>query len=243
MKNLTQTAAQNHILNSLGGDELERMLPDMELVTISKGEVLYNPDEKITHVYFPVKGMISVTSLTAEGQQVEIGTIGREGMAGLNVCMEADRTPHESMAQIAGAALKMKASALKDEFNKGGTVQKSLLRFMHAYLLLVSQTAVCNRLHPVDRRLARWLLMCRDRVQSNLLSVTQEFLAAMLGSNRPTVTGAALALKNEGFIKYTRGKVEILEANGLENYTCECYQIVKAEYDRLPKYIVNQICV
>jgi CRP-like cAMP-binding protein len=230
MSKPTVQRKQNYILSALPEDEHRRILPDLEKVEFQHGQFLYRPDDKITYVYFPTSGMISITSCTEEGQSVEIGTVGKEGMAGIDVLMGVDSTPTESMVQIAGDGFRMKASTIKKLFKQDGELQNLLLRYIHAFLVQVSQTAVCNRLHLVEQRLARWLLISRDRVETNNLALTQEFLATMLSVNRPSVTVAAIALQSYGLIKYSRGKITILNPQALEDFTCECYHKVKVEY-------------
>lgn len=179
--------------------------------------------------------MVSVVSNSAQGQTVEIGVIGREGMAGIDVLLGVDSTPNESMAQIPDGAFRVKTEIIRREFKRGGALHDLLLRYLHTLMMQISQSAACNRLHTIEERLARWLLMCQDCVELDDLALTQEFLGMMLGVRRAGVTGAALALQGDGYIDYKRGNITITDRQGLEEFGCECYGIVRAEYDRSPK--------
>ena len=180
--------------------------------------------------------MISVVANSTDGARVEVGVIGREGMAGVSALLGVDgTTPTESMVQIADGAMRMPAEVMRAEFRRGGAFQDRLLRYMQADTIQVRQLAACNRLHTVEERLARWLLMTHDRAASDELALTQEFLAMMLGVRRAGVGTAAIVLQADGFIRYSRGHITILDRRGLEEFSCECYRIVKAECDRLLK--------
>lgn len=222
----------NYILNTLPDEEFERLLPDLEPVELKLGQVLYRPEEPIEYVYFPNNTMISVVAVTAEGQSAEIGIIGREGMIGMDVLMGSDSTLNEHIVQHPNGAFRINTAAIKQEFKRGGALHDLLLNFTRVMMIQIGQTALCNRLHTVDERLARWLLLCRDRSGTAELQLTQEFLSIMLGTNRATVTMSAIALQSAGFIKYARGHITIKDHEGLEDFTCECYQIVKKVYDR-----------
>ena len=230
-----QLSTKNYILNSLPKADFERLLPDLEPVKFAQGEVLYRPEEPIKYVYSLDNAMASVVATTPEGQCAEVGVIGREGMIGIDVLMGADSSLNETFIQLPDGGLRMKTSAVRKEFKQGGALHDSLLRFVRLLLLQISQTALCNRLHTVEERLARWLLLCRDRSPTDELQLTQEFLGIMLGANRATVTVAAIALQGGGFIKYSRGLITILDREGLEHFACDCYRTVKEEYDRFQK--------
>jgi CRP-like cAMP-binding protein len=217
----------NYILNSLPDEEYKRLHPDLEEVDLPRNRSIYRADEPIKHVYFPHTAMISVVTNTSSGESIEAGIIGWEGMAGIEVLMGVNSTSNESMVQLADGGLQIKTEAVRKEFNRGETLQKISLRYMHSLLMQVSQTALCNRLHSLEQRLSRWLLMCRDRARSDEVRLTQEFLSIMLGVNRPTVTIAATNLQNAGFIEYSRGRITIVDAKRLEKFTCECYGAVK----------------
>ena len=236
-KNTTQTqlSTKNYILNNLPKADFERLLPDLEAVTLAHGEVLYRPEEPIKYVYFPNDAMCSVVATTAEGQCAEVGVIGREGMVGVDVLMGADSSLNETFIQLPDGGMRMKASAIREQFKAGGALQDSLLKFIRLLMLQISQTALCNRLHTVEERLSRWLLLCHDRSATDDLQLTQEFLSIMLGANRATVTVAAIALQGGGYIKYSRGLITILDREGLEHFACDCYRTVKEEYDRSQK--------
>lgn len=207
---------------------------DMEdaVVEIFQGQILYGPDEPIEHVYFPNDSTVSVVAMTADGQCVESAVIGLEGMAGINVLMGVDSMPNEIIIQIGGGAMQMTTAAIRKEFKRSGAMQDLLLRFTHALMIQIGQTTLCNRLHSIDERLSRWLLMCHDRSASDQLKLTQEFISIMLGANRARVTMSAIALQNAGFIKYARGNITITNRAGLENFTCACYKAVREEYGR-----------
>ena len=226
-------STSNQILNALPRDEHERLLPFLESVKLTHGQIISRPHEPITHVYFPNHAMISVVSNLAQGQSVEIGVVGREGMSGIDVLMGVDSTPNESMVQLPDGALRMQTAVIREEFKRGGALQDLLMRYTRTLLIQVSQSAVCNRLHSVVERLSRWLLMSQDRAESDDLPLTQEFIAMMLGTRRSGVTEAAIALQGDGYIRYWRGHITILDRPGLEDFTCECYAIIKAEFDML----------
>jgi CRP-like cAMP-binding protein len=228
-KSLTTT---NNILNALPAEDLQRLVPHFEQVELKLGQIIYQPEKPITHVYFMNNAIISIIAVTAEGQSAEVGVVGHEGAVGIDALMGADSTTHQHIVQHAESALKININAIKPEFQECGELHDQLLRFMRLLMIQISQTALCNRLHTVEERLSRWLLMCRDRSGTDKLQLTQEFLAIMLGANRATVTLAAIALQSAGYIKYSRGQITISNRQGLEDYTCECYSIVKTEYDR-----------
>lgn len=225
-------STKNLILQSLPKEDYERLLPDLESVELPLGQILYRAEEPIEYVYFPNNAMVSVIANTYEGQCAEVGVIGREGMTGMESLMGANYTLNENLVQHADGALRININAIKREFERGGALHDSLLNFTRLLMIQISQTALCNRLHTIEERLSRWLLLCHDRAETNKLQLTQEFLAIMLGTNRATVTISAIALQSAGFIKYSRGKITITDLEGLKNFTCQCYQIVKNEYDR-----------
>lgn len=226
----------NQILNALPEEELERLLPDLEPVELALGQYLYQAEDVIDYVYFLNNAMASVIAATEAGQTAEVGVIGREGAVGIDVFMGSTRTLHDILVQHADGAFRIKTAVIKEEFKRGGVLQTLLLNFTRLMMIQISQTALCNRLHTVEERLARWLLLCRDRAETESLQLTQEFLATMLGTNRATVTISAIALQSAGYIKYSRGSITIIDAEGLEDFTSECYQTVKNEYDRSPRY-------
>ena len=228
----TNRSTKNSILNNLPEEDYQRLLPDLELVDLKHGQFIYRPDEPIKQVYFPNNSMVSLIATTPEGYSAEVGVIGFEGIVGSDILMGVDSTSNESIVQLADGAMKINAGELKKEFNKGGAFHDLSLRFIHNLMTQISQTALCNRLHTVEERLSRWLLMCRDRSEGDILHLTQEFLAIMLGTQRATVTVAAINLQSASLIKYSRGNILITDRKGLEEFTCECYQVVKKAYDR-----------
>jgi len=185
------------------------------------------------YIYFPTTSVISTLYTTEDGATAEMGLVGIEGVVGVHLFLGGDTTSHRAVVVVGGEAFRMKAKTLRDEFALGGPLQGQLLRYTQALLTQISQTAVCNRLHVVEQRLCRWLLMCHDRVQTNELRMTQEFISNMLGGRRETVTVAAGRLQDAGLIRYARGHITILDRKGLEASVCECYPVVQAECDRL----------
>lgn len=225
---------ENQILAALPTEEYERLSPHLKTFPLSHGQVLYEADERIDYVYFPITAMISLVSELSDGTCVEVGVTGYEGMAGLPLVLGVDRSPHECMAQLPGDAIQVKAEVIKSEFKRGGALHDLLLRYAQSLWMMTSQVATCNRVHTVGERLARWLLMSYDRCISDDLPLTQEFIAMMLGTRRAGVTEAAVILQAEGLIKYKRGHITILDRAGLKEFCCECYGIIKAEFDLLP---------
>jgi CRP-like cAMP-binding protein len=229
----TNSLIENHLLAALPVEEYERILPHLEPLTFSLGEPVYESGKQLKHVYFPTTCIVSLLYTMENGASAEIGVVGNEGVVGIALFMGGDTTPNRAIVQSAGDALRMRAQALRDEFILAGEFQRSLLRYTQSLITQISQTAVCNRLHPIEQQLCRWLLLSHDRLQSDELKMTQELIANMLGVRREGVTYAAGRLQAEGLIKYARGRIAILDRKGLEAAVCECYQVVKDEYDRL----------
>ena len=223
----------NRILRALPPGEYERLCAHLEPVEMSLGEVLYRPNEPITHVYFPNRGTVSTVCMFADGNSVEAGMVGNEGMFGVNVFLGSVTAPLEAMVQLPGDALRMRADVLREEFKRGGPLQDLLLRYTQGFIFQIAQTAACNRAHPIDGRLAKWLLMSQDRAQSDQLQLTHDFIATMLGTRRAGISEAAGKLQDKGIIRYRRGSVQILDRPRMEAHSCECYEIVKQEFDRL----------
>jgi CRP-like cAMP-binding protein len=226
-------AVDNRLLSELPEDVYARLYPVLEPVFLRLGEIVYDNGQPMEHVYFPRTAVISLIYTMKDGATAEMGLVGNEGMVGIALFLGGKTTPNQAVAQVAGAALRMNAQALLEEFRCGGAFQLALLRYTQALITQISQTAVCNRLHPVERRLCRWLLMTHDRVPSNEVTMTQEFIAHMLGVRREGVTAAAHRLQEAGLIRYARGHITILARPGLEALACECYGVVKTELDRL----------
>jgi CRP-like cAMP-binding protein len=229
----TFPATRNRILNALTRAEYGHLTPHLEHVTLRLGDTLYRPEQTITHVYFINQGTVSVVSTFADGGMVEVGMVGNEGMFGVCVFLGSVSTPLLAQVQMPGDAFRMRADVLRSEFAKGGVLQDLLLRYTQAFIMQISMTAACNRAHPLDRRLAKWLLMCQDRAHSSDMELTQELIATMLGSRRAGVTEAAIRLKGAGVIDYRRGRVAVLDRAGLEALACECYPLASKEFTRL----------
>ncbi|MEP6569625.1 MAG: Crp/Fnr family transcriptional regulator [Acidobacteriota bacterium] len=228
-----EEAAQNNLLSSIRADELERLLPNLQLLSLPLGKVLYESGEKMDYIYFPTTAIISLLYIMENGSSAEIGVVGNDGMIGIAIFMGGDTTPNRAVVQSAGKAFKMKSSQMKDEFTLGGRFHNICLRYTQALITQISQTAVCNRLHSVDQQLCRWLLLSHDRLPTDRLIMTQDLISNMLGVRREGITHAAKRLQSAGYISYVRGDMTILNRKGLEASVCECYQVVKTEYDRL----------
>ena len=233
MSPTVESLRTNRILKALPVEEYERLSAHLELVSMPLGEILCHPDEPITHVYFPNRGTVSLVSNFDDGKSVEVGMVGNEGMFGVCVFLGSISTPLLAQVQLPGDGLRMRTDVLKREFNKCGLLQDLLLRYTQAFITQIAQTAACNRAHPIEGRLSKWLLMCEDRANSKELQVTHEFIAMMLGARRAGVTEAAGGLRSRGLIDYRRGHLSILDRQGLESVTCECYPIVRKEFARL----------
>ena len=229
----------NWLLDGLPEDEYKRLSTDLETVTFSLGEVIYESGGRMAYVYFPTTSHISLLYTMLNGTTAEMGLVGNEGVVGIALFMGGDTTPNRAMVQGAGDAFRMKAESMQREFKRGGDFQHLLLRYTQALITQISQTAVCNRLHSVEQRLCRWLLMTHDRTHSDELQMTQEFISNMLGVRREGVTHAAHNLQNSGLISYVRGRIKILDRKGLEDHACECYAVVKEEHDRLRGWVTR----
>jgi CRP-like cAMP-binding protein len=224
---------QNQLLAKLSPDEMEHLHPHLEIVSLSHGQVLIEPNEPIPYVYFPVNSLLSMVTVMENGSTVESGCVGREGMAGIPIFLDASTTPMQTLAQIPGQAVRIQANIIKQTFENGGSLQKLLYGYIHTVIVLGSQSTACNALHSIEARLCRWLLMSSDGVGSDSLFLTQEFLSTMLGVRRSGVSEAASKLQSRGLIRYQRGQIEIVDRKSLETAACECYGIVRAEYKRL----------
>ncbi len=223
---------ENRILAALPREEIERLLPHMEVVNKAPGKILYEPGATVDTIYFPNNGMVSLLAVNEDGTTIEIGMVGNEGVIGLSYILELKTTPYGTMIQLNADLIKVKGAVVKEEFKRGGVLNHLLLRYTHVLLTQVSQSVVCNRFHPTEKRLCRWLLTARYRVKSNTLHLTQEIIGHMLGIPRTGVTMAAGSLQRAGFIRYSRGRIEILDLKAIEATSCECYQIVKDEFER-----------
>jgi CRP-like cAMP-binding protein len=223
----------NYLLADLPGEDCRRLRSDLEHVTFSLGQVIYESGGYLDYAYFPTSSVVSLLYTTEDGSTAEMGMTGNDGVVGVALFLGGDTTPNRAVAQIAGGAFRMKAKVLRQEFARGGPLQRLTLRYTQALITQISQTAVCNRLHSVEKRLCRWLLLSHDRVKSDELFMTQEFISNMLGGRRESVTVSAGRLQDAGLIHYARGHITILDREGLEGVVCECYHIVKEETDRL----------
>jgi CRP-like cAMP-binding protein len=224
---------QNHLLGALPPDEALRWMPLLESVDLPLGHVLYESGGALAHVYFPTTAIVSLLYVMENGASAEIAVVGNEGIIGVSLFMGGESTPSRAVVQSAGHGFRLKANIMKEEFNRAGPVLHLLLRYTQALITQMAQTAVCNRHHTLDQQLCRWLLLSLDRLQGNQLVMTQELIANMLGVRREGVTEGALKLQRAGLISYARGHITVLDRAGLEKRSCECYSVVKKEYDRL----------
>ena len=229
----TKNAKQNQLLAAMPEAEWKRWLPDIEAVDLPLGKVLYEPGATLSHVYFPTTAIVSLLHVLENGASAEIAVVGNEGLVGISLFMGGESTPSRAVVQSAGKGFRLPAQAMKDEFNRGGAVLHLLLRYTQALITQMSQTAVCNRHHSLDQQLCRWLLLSLDRLEGSELVMTQELISNMLGVRREGVTEAALLLQAARLIKYSRGRISVLDRPGIEKRSCECYGVVKKEYDRL----------
>jgi CRP-like cAMP-binding protein len=228
---------QNHLLDALPASDYARVASHLELIPMKLGDVLYESGAKLRYVYFPTTSIISLLYVMEDGASAEIAIVGNEGVLGISLFMGGDTTPSRAVVQSAGFAFRLRAQLLKEEFARFGPTMHLLLRYTQALITQMSQTAVCNRHHSVDQQLCRWLLLSLDRLASNELSMTQELIANMLGVRREGVTDAAGKLQKAGLIRYQRGRITVVDRPGVEARSCECYQVVKAEFDRLLPYV------
>ncbi|WP_353627717.1 Crp/Fnr family transcriptional regulator [Ralstonia pseudosolanacearum] len=224
---------RNHLLSVLPLDEWSRIAPELVLVDMPLGHIVYESGDRPEYVYFPITAIVSLLYVMEDGSSGEIAIVGNEGLIGIAIFMGGETTPSRAVVQSAGAAYRLSSRLLKQEFIRAGAMQRLLLRYTQALITQMAQTAVCNRHHSIDQQLCRWLLLSLDRLPSNELRMTQELIANMLGVRRSGVTEAALKLQNAGLIRYSHGTIEVLDRPGLEARVCECYAVVKREFDRL----------
>jgi len=224
---------QNHLLAALPEEDYQRLVPDLELVPMPLGWAIYEAGGHLGYLYFPTTSIVSLLYVMEDGASAEIAVTGNDGLVGIALFMGGDSTPSRAVVQSAGYGYRLKASVLKREFKLGGKLQHLALRYTQALITQMSQTAVCNRHHSVEQQLCRWLLLSLDRLPSNELSMTQELIANMLGVRREGVTEAAGKLQHEGLLRYSRGRITVLDRPALEARVCECYAVVKKEMDRL----------
>jgi CRP-like cAMP-binding protein len=233
---LPYTPKQNHLLDALPEEDYARLLPDLELKEMPLGWAVYESGGHMGYVYFPTTSIVSLLYVMASGASAEIAVVGNEGVVGIALFMGGETTPSRAVVQSGGNGYRLKAIILKREFALGGHLQHLALRYTQTLITQMAQTAVCNRHHAVDQQLCRWLLLSLDRLPGNELSMTQELIANMLGVRREGVTEAAGKLQAAGLIHYSRGKITVLDRTKLEQRVCECYGVVKKEFDRLLPY-------
>lgn len=221
---------KNNILRNLPAADYERISPHVQPVELNHSQMLHKPDEVIESVYFPNLAIMSLVAQDAAGQSVEVGMVGFEGVVGLSAALGVDKSPFEVVVQLPDSGFRMTARAFRDEFKRAGALHDLVLRYTHSLILHTSQVAVCNRLHSLSERLARWLLMSHDRCKCVDLPFTHEFLSLMLGVRRAGVTEAAIILQTEGCIKYRRGHITIIDKEALEVHACECYPVLRDEF-------------
>ena len=224
---------KNSLLAALPEAEWQRWQGQLEPVAMPLGQVLYEPGSTLSHVYFPTTSIVSLLYVMENGASAEIAVVGHEGIVGISLFMGGDSTTSRAVVQSAGLGMRLSAAAMNEEFNRAGPVLHLLLRYTQALITQMAQTAVCNRHHTLDQQLCRWLLLSLDRLPGNELVMTQELIANMLGVRREGVTEGALKLQHAGLIRYARGHISVLDRAGLEKRSCECYGVVKKEYDRL----------
>src|SRR5476649_226408 len=230
------TPKQNHLLAALPEADYARLLPDLELTPMPLEWAVYESGDRMSYLYFPTTSIVSLLYVMESGASAEIAVTGNEGLVGISLFMGGESTPSRAVVQSGGNGYRLKANALKREFDTGGVLQHLALRYTQALITQMAQTAVCNRHHSVEQQLCRWLLLSLDRLSSNELVMTQELIANMLGVRREGVTEAAGKLQAEGLIHYSRGHIKVLDRPRLEKRVCECYAVVKKEFDRLLPY-------
>ena len=233
MKTVDDDPMSNCLLRAMPAADWARVRPQLEWVDMPLGHVMYESGRPLSHVYFPTTAIVSLLYVMENGASAEIAVVGNEGVVGIALFMGGETTPSRAVVQSAGRGLRLRAAAIKEEFNRAGPTMHLLLRYTQALITQMSQTAVCNRHHTLDQQLCRWLLLSLDRLRGAELQMTQELIANMLGVRREGVTEAALKLQKLGLIRYARGHITVLDRPGLEARTCECYPVVKTEYDRL----------
>lgn len=231
--NSTKERPRNRLLAALPREEYERLQPHLEPVSLSLSQIIFTPDDVLQYVYFPETCIISLLTDLSDGYGIEVGLVGHEGIAGVSVALGMDKEPKVATVQGAGLALRLKSSKLREELSRGRALQENVLRYTHALLAQISQSVACNVRHRIEGRLARWLLMYQNRAETDTFTLTHEFIANMLGIRRAGVSMVANKLQRAGMIAYNRGQFRILDRQKLEAMTCECYQVVKDQFDKL----------
>lgn len=235
LSNHPRSAFNNHILSALPRTEYERLYPYLEPVRLPQHKILYVAGDVVRYCYFLLGGMVSLISTTESGRAIEVAMIGNEGMAGIPIVLESNTCPYQVIVQLTGNAMRVKAEAIRATIKQGGSLQSLLLRYAYTVLTQITQSAACASFHLVEARMCRWLLISRDRAHSDTLQLTQEFLSYMLGVPRTSVTTIAVKLQKAGLIRYSRGKIQILDPQGLEDASCECYRVVR---EQISHYLV-----
>lgn len=226
-------ALENQLLAALAPADYQRLRPHLEQVSLTLGQVLYDVREPITHIYFPIKSLTSLISSALERSETEFGLVGNEGMVGIPALLGGESTLSRAIVQVADSAMKIDAKVLKAEFERGGSLQRQFLLYFQLFLTQTAQNAACRIHHQIRPRLARWLLSAQDRLEDNELPLTQKYIALLLGIRRASVTEAAGQLQAIGTIRYSRGRITILDRSALEATACDCYSLLRAEQDRL----------
>jgi CRP-like cAMP-binding protein len=232
-KLVPHTPRQNHLFASLPAEIAARLSPHLELMSLPLGDVLYESGGQLKYVYFPTTAIISLHYVMENGASAEIAGVGNEGVLGVSIFMGGNTTPSQATVQTGGYGYRLKVAVMMEEFDRAGPMLRLMLRYTQALMTQMSQTAVCNRHHSVEQQLCRWLLLTLDRLPSNELTMTQELIASMLGVRREGITEIAGNLQREGLISYRRGHITVLDRSGLESHACECYDVVKKEFNRL----------
>jgi CRP-like cAMP-binding protein len=223
----TESQSRNHLLAELPADDYQRLVPHLNVIDLPHGKVIYDTGDRIDDVYFPFNALISLVKGMSDGKVVEVGLIGSDGMSGLAGLLGGGVSSERAIVQIPDGAVRAKMAVVREEFRRGGSLQNILLAYLNRLMHQISQTAACNAIHTAEERLARWFLMCQDRVESEELNLTQEFIAEMIGTRRATVTAAALTLQSAQLIQYNRGRIRIVDRSGLQAFACECYQPIQ----------------
>jgi CRP-like cAMP-binding protein len=230
----TRDGIQNQLLESLPEETLKRLKPHLQSVHLESGRIVYTVDDEVPFAYFPKKGcMVSMLALTEDGDTAEVGVTGFEGVIGIQSALGGMDNTFDFLVQLQGDAWKIKSDVLRQEFRRDTKLQDSVLRYLHASFAQISQTALCNRLHTVEERLARWLLLCEDRMNGEYITLTHEMLGKMLGTRRSTVSLAAATLQNAGVVSYNRGRIAIKDRKGLLRVSCTCYEMVQKRFEKL----------
>jgi CRP-like cAMP-binding protein len=227
----SKVSMKNRLLSALLIDEYNRLRPGLEPIDLPQGKILYDPYETIQYIYFPNTAIVSLLAIAKDGTSVEVGLIGYEGLAGLASILGRGKTPYRALVQVAGDGMRVRAEIFNREFKRSGAISELVMRYTAALIVQISQMAFCNRFHRLEERLCHWLLSTHDRTSSNILPYTQELLAQMLGANRPDITKAIRKIEERRLVNQSRGQIAIMDRPGLEDASCECYRIIKNEFD------------